>query len=77
LFKNWTDLHPLCRRDGQIFFVAVMKVQVPVSVDSFWVATPCYKGLIWLERVVMTCCFLQGVDGTWIFLCWQKIHTPI
>lgn len=32
--KNWTDLHPL--RDAQIFLVAVMNVQVPVSVDSFW-----------------------------------------
>lgn len=34
--KNWTDLHPLCQRDAQIFLVAVMNVQVPVSVDSFW-----------------------------------------
>ena len=29
------------------------------------------KGLFWLAAS------LQGVDGSWIILCWQTIHTPI
>jgi uncharacterized membrane protein YtjA (UPF0391 family) len=50
--------------DAKIFFVVVLKVQVPAFVDSFWVATPRYNGTGLTRKGCYDLLFFEGVDVT-------------
>lgn len=41
-----------------------MKFQIATCVDYVWIVMSCSSGSDLARKGIMTCCFLQGVDGS-------------